>query len=378
MPNETTGAPFNLEQNTPGVGMNSLSVWNGNNARINEGAMHKSIYDPTNINGNAFLSSNHKMTGYSRASEFTPVVSGDSPLSAISKLEAGVIASGDMQKAVYDTNGDGIVDHAEVADEANSVAWASVVGRPVTLPNPNALTIQLGGVTAATYTGNAAATVNATPASIGAASLVGGKVPAAQLPISSATDSDSETEVSTSLAVSNSKAEAIAQIAPAIIIHNAETDAHEDIRATVAGKFGPSVAGATNWDSGNLMVESGTWTPTIFTGDVSISSQNCTYEKLGSFIRLYINITLVPTSSTSTQIRFGGMPLAAKYGTMAQPTFLVSCPLSSNIGNPVLRVYASNIPLWYTINSGTFIGVASQHLPTSGSILNGVVDYNTY
>lgn len=192
---------FNLNQFEGEDKPKWLQTYNEDMAEIDARGLDRATYDPANINGNAFLSSNHKMTGYARASEFTPVVSGDSPLSAIGKLEAGVVASGDMRKAVYDTNGDGVVDHAEVADEANSVAWASVVGRPVALPNPNALTIQLGGVTATTYTGSAAATVNATPASIGAASLVGGRVPAAQLPISSATDSDSATDVANSLAV---------------------------------------------------------------------------------------------------------------------------------------------------------------------------------
>jgi hypothetical protein len=45
-------------------------------------------------------------------------------------LLASGLASGDMLKSIYDTNGNGKVDSAEVAD---SVAWAGVTGRPTTL-----------------------------------------------------------------------------------------------------------------------------------------------------------------------------------------------------------------------------------------------------
>ena len=37
---------------------------------------------------------------------------------------------GDMTKAVYDTDGDGVVDRASRADEADAVAWGSVTGKP--------------------------------------------------------------------------------------------------------------------------------------------------------------------------------------------------------------------------------------------------------
>ena len=37
---------------------------------------------------------------------------------------------GDMTRAVYDADGDGVVDRAKSADSADSVAWADVRGKP--------------------------------------------------------------------------------------------------------------------------------------------------------------------------------------------------------------------------------------------------------
>lgn len=51
----------------------------------------------------------------------------------------------------------------------NQVPWTSVTGRPTTLKNPSALTIQFNGVTNVSYIGDKAQTVNITPAAIGAA-----------------------------------------------------------------------------------------------------------------------------------------------------------------------------------------------------------------
>lgn len=51
----------------------------------------------------------------------------------------------------------------------NQVPWTSVTGRPDSLKNPSALTMQFNGVTNKTYDGSAAQVVNITPAAIGAA-----------------------------------------------------------------------------------------------------------------------------------------------------------------------------------------------------------------
>lgn len=89
--------------------------------------------------------------------------------------------SGDMTKAVYDANGDGVVDKAE------TVPWSGVTGKPNTFPpsthkhtkseitdfpvslkNPAALAISLNGTSQGTYDGSVAKSVNITPAGIGA------------------------------------------------------------------------------------------------------------------------------------------------------------------------------------------------------------------
>lgn len=89
--------------------------------------------------------------------------------------------NGDMTKAVYDINDDGIVDKAE------TVPWSGVTGKPNTFPpsthkhtkseitdfpvslkNPAALAISLNGTSQGTYDGSVAKSVNITPAGIGA------------------------------------------------------------------------------------------------------------------------------------------------------------------------------------------------------------------
>ena len=89
--------------------------------------------------------------------------------------------SGDMTKAVYDTNEDGVVDKAE------AVPWSGVTGKPSTFPpsththtknqitdfpaslkNPNALTISLNGTSQGAYDGSAAKSINITAAGVGA------------------------------------------------------------------------------------------------------------------------------------------------------------------------------------------------------------------
>lgn len=89
--------------------------------------------------------------------------------------------NGDMTKAVYDANGDGVVDKAE------TVPWSGVTGKPNTFPpsthkhtkseitdfpvslkNPAALAISLNGTSQGAYDGSVAKSVNITPAGIGA------------------------------------------------------------------------------------------------------------------------------------------------------------------------------------------------------------------
>lgn len=55
----------------------------------------------------------------------------------------------------------------------NQVPWTSVTGRPSTLKNPTALTVQFNGVTNNIYDGSSAQTVNITPSAIGAAPTIG-------------------------------------------------------------------------------------------------------------------------------------------------------------------------------------------------------------
>ncbi len=52
---------------------------------------------------------------------------------------------GDMTKAVYDTNDNGKVDHAELADEATAVAWSGITGKPLSFP-PEAHTHEAGDI----------------------------------------------------------------------------------------------------------------------------------------------------------------------------------------------------------------------------------------
>lgn len=86
-----------------------LTDYNSDMEKIDEGTLDTATYDPGKVGGDAFLASNHKMTGYSKFSEYTPVLPSDSTLNAIAKLDAGFGTRGDMSKSVYDptnVNGD--------------------------------------------------------------------------------------------------------------------------------------------------------------------------------------------------------------------------------------------------------------------------------
>lgn len=48
--------------------------------------------------------------------------------------KAAGAGSGDMQKATYDTNGDGIVDRAASAASADAAPWAGITGKPASFP----------------------------------------------------------------------------------------------------------------------------------------------------------------------------------------------------------------------------------------------------
>lgn len=78
--------------------------------------------------------------------------------------------SGDMTKAVYDTDGDGKVDAAEVADTANSVDWSDVQDKPSSMtPTSHATTHKTGGGDALTPAdiGAAASSHTHTPSAVG-------------------------------------------------------------------------------------------------------------------------------------------------------------------------------------------------------------------
>jgi hypothetical protein len=58
---------------------------------------------------------------------------------------------GDMLKSVYDTNADGVVERALLADSANAVAYTNVTGKPSTFaPSPHAASHGSGGADAVT------------------------------------------------------------------------------------------------------------------------------------------------------------------------------------------------------------------------------------
>jgi hypothetical protein len=70
-------------------------------------------------------------------------------------------------------------------------------------------------------------------------------------------------------------------------------------------KFGSDSAAANALDD----YEEGTWTPTASSNVSSISSANGHYTKVGNLVTVSFFATITP-SSTSTQIRIGGLPYA--------------------------------------------------------------------
>jgi len=89
--------------------------------------------------------------------------------------------------------------------------------------------------------------------------------------------------------------------------------------------------GYTNWNSGNLVVESGLWTPVIYgattEGTHSYSRQEGFYVRIGSLVHANCFVTLTKDTSMTGAVRLKGFPFAFRAYTA------VTFGYVSNMGN---------------------------------------------
>lgn len=105
MPTTNSTEKLRLSQYVGEDPVNFLQNYNNDMAKVDEGTLDVQTYDPDGVEGNAFRATNHKMTGYSKYSTYTPVLPSDTTAGAIGKLEAGVGSAGDMLAGTYDPMG---------------------------------------------------------------------------------------------------------------------------------------------------------------------------------------------------------------------------------------------------------------------------------
>jgi len=103
--------------------------------------------------------------------------------------------------------------------------------------------------------------------------------------------------------------------------------------------------GYTNWNSGNLIIESGTWTPIL--GNASISSAGTTYlynvgyyHRFGNmvFLRFHIQVSAVVSDVSNFRATIRGLPFVGKNvigseaNVIRQPIDYQSLALSNCVG----------------------------------------------
>lgn len=337
MPSENKTPVFGLSKYSANDKPQFLTDHNADVDAIDANALHKSVYDPTGVNADAFRASNTKMTGYSKYADYSPVQPSDTAMGAIAKLEAGVGASGDMKKSVYDTNGDGKVDTAKIADEAIKVPWTGVENRPSALPTPNALKIQLNGTDAATFNGSAVATVNVTPASISAAAV---------------TDVYKKTEV----------------------YNKSETD-------TKVQSALDKVSDGSALPGNIAYSESGLWTPAIASGAFAINSiteDSNRYYRNGSHVQLYARLKISCTNPSSGEflaLKYAPFPFNATSGLAARSQAIILA--TSDLGTPFCQITTAGLISFVFVNSQSETLVSGLNFKDVSQEIRLTLSYNT-
>lgn len=139
---------------------------------------------------------------------------------------------------------------------------------------------------------------------------------------------------------------------------------------TYAAKL--SAPGETNWDSGNLIIENGTWTPILSgsttAGNFNYSLQTGSYYRVGGLVLFNFSVTISSHSGSAGMITVSGLPFTTSsyhgYSMRMNNLFNIPCNAGMTGNNKIL---------FALFNSGSY--VTSSNLNSAGTLqVTGVFD----
>ena len=128
----------------------------------------------------------------------------------------------------------------------------------------------------------------------------------------------------------------------------------------------------TVWDNGNLIVETGSWTPGAYGSNQGIfnhAEQSGTYMRLGDMVTVYGTLSASSRNGATGEFRIGGLPFAPRGGKV---TFTLGPTAGINLGSKILSAvaYAQNTFIRFAVSAPSADNIWYAWLDT-GATMNG-------
>ena len=128
----------------------------------------------------------------------------------------------------------------------------------------------------------------------------------------------------------------------------------------------------TVWDNGNLIVETGSWTPGAYGSNQGIfnhTEQSGTYMRIGDMVTVYGTLSASSRNGATGEFRIGGLPFAPRGG---KATFALGPMAGINLGGKALSAvaYDQNTDIRFALSAPSADNVWYAWLDT-GATMNG-------
>ena len=128
----------------------------------------------------------------------------------------------------------------------------------------------------------------------------------------------------------------------------------------------------TVWDNGNLIVETGSWTPGAYGSNQGIfnhTEQSGTYMWIGDMVTVYGTLSASSRNGATGEFRIGGLPFAPRGGKV---TFTLGPTAGINLGSKILSAvaYAQNTFIRFAVSAPSADNIWYAWLDT-GATMNG-------
>ncbi|WP_288994212.1 BppU family phage baseplate upper protein [uncultured Turicibacter sp.] len=128
----------------------------------------------------------------------------------------------------------------------------------------------------------------------------------------------------------------------------------------------------TVWDNGNLIVETGSWTPGAYGSNQGIfnhTEQSGTYMRIGDMVTVYGTLSASSRNGATGEFRIGGLPFAPRGGKV---TFTLGPTAGINLGSKILSAvaYAQNTFIRFAVSAPSADNIWYAWLDT-GATMNG-------